>query len=126
MSTPVDSARYISLETFKKDGSGVKTPVWFANVDDKLVVHTEGRTFKIKRLRKNPRVRVASCNASGKKILGPWLDGTARVVPSAEAKQAEAALARKYTWQQAAFSFIARLVGGVREPVIIEITLAAN
>ena len=53
MGTPLDKERFISLETFKKNGDGVKTPVWSAPLDGKLVVFTAGGSYKVKRLRNN-------------------------------------------------------------------------
>ena len=63
-------ARYINLESFKKDGNGVKTPVWCAPLDGHIVVFTEGEAYKVKRVRRNPKVRVAECDVRGK-VLGP-------------------------------------------------------
>ena len=125
-STPLDNEAYVSLETFKKDGSGVKTPVWVAPQGGKLVVGTGGSTFKVKRLRNNPRVRLAACDARGKKIRGPWHEGTARVLPSSEAPRAEAALNQRYGWQRRSFRFVARLIGRMKDPVIIEITVGSK
>src|ERR1700729_2183968 len=48
---PFAAERYISLETFKRDGGGVKTPVWAAPLDGALVVFSAGDSFKVKRLR---------------------------------------------------------------------------
>ena len=119
-------ARYINLETFRKDGSGVKTPVWFAEVDDKLIVSTEAASFKVKRLKNNPKLRLAACNGSGRKILGPWLDGSARFLEGEAARRGVEALNRKYTWQRTAFHWFAKLTGRIRELVVIEITLATS
>ena len=129
MSAPPESlanARYLSLETFRKDGTGVKTPVWFAALDGKLIVATEASTYKVKRLRNDPKVRVAACNGSGSRILGPWLDGSARLLDGDEARRGDEALSRKYTWQRKAFHWFAKVMGRIREPVVIEITLAAG
>src|SRR5271165_3970515 len=71
MATPLDSARYINLMSFKRDGAGVETPVWAAPLDGKLVVFTNRDSYKVKRIGRNPKVRVARCNARGK-LLGPW------------------------------------------------------
>jgi PPOX class probable F420-dependent enzyme len=120
------AARYLNLETFRKDGSGVKTPVWAALVDDKLVVGTDGSTFKVKRIRANPKVRVAACNASGKQVLGPWYDATARIVEPGAAAPAEAALDARYGWQRRGFRFFAKLFGRMKDPVIIEVTIPSG
>ena len=82
--------KYLNLETFKKSGEGVKTPVWFAadpsvrldSSDAKLFVYTIGVSGKVKRIRNNPRVRIAPCTASGK-LLGDWVQARAEIVDEA-------------------------------------------
>jgi len=49
---------YISLETFKKNGQGVKTPVWFVLHKNAFYAYTEADSWKVKRIPNNPRVRV--------------------------------------------------------------------
>lgn len=100
--------KYLNLETFRKNGEGVKTPVWFAadpsvNLDSseaKLYVYTTGDTGKVKRIRNNNRVRVAPCNASGG-LLGEWVDARAEIVAGAEADRGMQLLNKKYVpWKQ--------------------------
>ena len=86
---------YISLETFKKNGQGVKTPVWFVLHKSAFYVYTEADSWKVKRIRNNPRVRVAVCNMRGN-IKGPWLDATASLVEGDERFAADKLLDRKY------------------------------
>jgi uncharacterized protein len=90
-----DGQKYISLETFRKNGQGVKTPVWFVRHNDALYVYTEADSGKVKRLRNNPRVRVAICNMRGA-VKGPWLDATASLVDGDERVAADKLLDRKY------------------------------
>ena len=87
---------YINLETFKRDGSGVKTPVWCAPLEDKIVIFTEADSFKVKRLRRDPRIRAAACDVRGK-VRGTWQEGSGIVVdsPDREARAYEA-LHEKY------------------------------
>lgn len=125
MGTTLDKEPYVNLESFRKDGTGVKTPVWAAPLDGKLVVGTDGSSFKVKRIRNNPKVRVAACNANGKQILGPWHEGTARILDRSEAGPANQALDAKYRWQRRAFEFFAKLFGRIKNPVFIEITLGS-
>ena len=87
--------KYISLETFKKNGDGVKTPVWFALHDGVFYVYTEADSWKVKRIRNNPRVRVAPCTMRGT-VTGPWLDATAAIVSGDERLTADRLLNRKY------------------------------
>ena len=123
MPITLDQAQFVNVETFKKDGSGVKTPIWAAPLDGKLVFHTDGSTYKTKRLRNNPRVRLAACNGSGKQILGPWYDGTARFIDGGDAVRADAALNAKYGFKRRAFYFVSKLFGRMKDPVMIEITV---
>ena len=88
-------AKYMSLETFKKNGEGVKTPVWFVLHNDAFYVYTEADSWKVKRIRNNPRVRVAICNVLGT-VKGPWLDATASLVEGDEQLAADKLLDRKY------------------------------
>lgn len=87
--------KYISLATFRKNGAAVRTPVWFAESDGKLVFMTRNDMWKYKRIRNNPRVKVAVCNMRGT-IKGPDFEGTARVLPPHEWQRAKAAIRRKY------------------------------
>lgn len=77
-------AKYLSLETFKRDGSGVKTPVWFAETGDTIYVYTLADAWKVKRIRNNPRVRIARCDIRGN-VNGEWVEAKARVVDGEEA-----------------------------------------
>jgi PPOX class probable F420-dependent enzyme len=58
--------RYLSLTTYKRDGTGVATPVWFVEQDGQLLIQTDGSSGKVKRIRANPHVTVAVCTASGR------------------------------------------------------------
>ena len=87
--------KYISLETFKKNGQGVKTPAWFVLHENAFYMYTEADSWKVKRIRNNPRVRVAVCNIRGD-IKGPWLDATASLVEGEERLVADKLLDRKY------------------------------
>ncbi len=124
--TQVDNARYINLESFKKNGDGVKTPVWCAPLDGKVVVFSEGEAFKVKRVRNNPKVRVAQCDVRGK-VLGPWLDGTCVVVTDAEQqKRAYAALRTKYGFQMKVLDFFSGLAGKKNKRAVLEIDLTSR
>ncbi len=100
--------KYLNLETFKKDGTGVKTPVWFAadpsssldSTDAKLYVYTIGVSGKVKRIRNNPRVKVAPCDMRGK-VLGDWVDAQAQIVAGEEDIRGVRLLNKKYfPWKQ--------------------------
>jgi hypothetical protein len=87
--------KYISLTTFRKNGTGVKTPVWFAEDGGLIYVMTRGDSVKVKRIRNNPDVRVAPCTIRGK-ITGPEFAGHARILPEEEWGPARSAIRAKY------------------------------
>jgi PPOX class probable F420-dependent enzyme len=116
--------KYISLETFKRSGEGVKTPIWFVRDGDSLVFMTSAKAWKVKRLRRNPACRLAACNVTGSRIKGAWLDGACARVDSPEAVAAGyRLLARKYLSLRLANPF-AKLLGRVEERVYYRITPA--
>lgn len=87
--------RYISLTTFRKNGQGVPTPVWFAEQDGKLVIMTRSDSGKYKRIRNNPSVRIAPCTISGK-ITGPDFPARASILPATDSEPVRKAIRAKY------------------------------
>ena len=83
--------RYFNLETFKKDGTGVKTPVWFAEVDGAFVVFTDGTSYKVKRVRRDAKARIAACDVRGN-VHGPWFDVRAEIMPKGPATERDRAI----------------------------------
>jgi PPOX class probable F420-dependent enzyme len=60
------SAKYISLTTYRKDGTAVSTPVWLVRDQDTVLVLTDPNSGKVKRLRNNPAARVSPCDMRGR------------------------------------------------------------
>jgi PPOX class probable F420-dependent enzyme len=88
-------AKYVSLTTFKKDGTPVATPVWLAREGDRLVVLTGPTAGKVKRIRNGGRVRVAPCDMRGR-VNGDAVDGTATLQDAAGTAATHAAIKRRY------------------------------
>jgi PPOX class probable F420-dependent enzyme len=89
-------SKYALLTTFRKSGEPVPTPVWFGVGDDgKLYVRSERDTGKVKRIRRDGRVRVAPSSFRGKP-LGPPVEARARVLPAEEEERAEHAIQSNY------------------------------
>jgi PPOX class probable F420-dependent enzyme len=92
--------RYLNLESYRRDGRPLRTPLWFAADGATLVAYTRADTGKIKRLRRNPACRIAACDMRGTPT-GPWLAAQARLLDGAEADAAMRLLDRKYwPWKQ--------------------------
>ena len=104
---PFASHSYLSLESFKRTGQGVAVPVWFAERDGILYVYSEAASGKVKRIRNNPRVRVAPCDARGR-LKGDWMEATARLLDGEDALRADDLLNAKYGWQKRLLGFFAR------------------
>ncbi len=123
---PFADEPYINLETFKRDGNGVKTPVWAAPLDGVLVVFSAGNAFKVKRLQRDPRIRVAACDVRGN-VRGEWREGTGRVVADAAwITRAHAALRKKYGWMMAMGDFFASLTGRKAKRAYLELTFGSQ
>jgi uncharacterized protein len=119
--TEFDRNRYLSLATFRKNGSEVVTPVWFAAHQGKLYVFSAGDSGKVKRLRNSPRTKVAACDVRGR-IQGPWRETTARIVTDKALEEgAYAALDRKYGFQKRFLDFFSWISGKIRRRALIEI-----
>lgn len=71
-----EEQKYLCLETYKKNGQGVQTPVWFVISDGVIYVATAESSGKIKRLTNNKSVKIAPSNYKGGP-KGNWVDGQA-------------------------------------------------
>lgn len=95
-------SRYLNLESYRRDGTPVHTPLWFALSGNgvTLYVYSRADAFKIKRLQRNAHCRIAACDVRGK-LAGPWLDASAVIVTGADAARGMALLNRRYwPWKQ--------------------------
>lgn len=113
-------ARYLNLESFRRDGTAVRTPLWFAPSADGAVfyVYSVADSFKIKRLRRNPRCRIAACTMRGA-VTGPWLEAHATILDGAAVAAGMALLDRRYwPWKQM-LGLLARLRPAARAVVAI-------
>jgi uncharacterized protein len=110
---PFAGQKYLSLESFRKNGQGVATPVWFAEDAGILYVYSEAAAGKIKRIHNNPRVRVAPCDARGR-LKGDWMEGTARILEGERAARAEDLLTAKYGLIKRLANFLWKFLANVR------------
>lgn len=121
--TQFASAKYISLETFRKTGVGVRTPVWFAAdpaAPDSFYLYSAPDAGKVKRIRNNAHVRVAPCDIRGK-LRGAWVDGQARIVDGTEADKGQQLLRQKYGWMKIVGDFFASFRG--RKQAVLQISV---
>src|SRR5262249_19908283 len=90
-------AQYVSLTTYRKDGTPVATPVWHVVDNGRLYVWTEAGSWKVKRLRRDPRVKVVVCDVRGRiKPGAAEAMGTGRLLDADGTEQVRQLLDRKY------------------------------
>ncbi len=74
-----DGHAYLNLESVRRNGTEVRTPVWFTRANGHLYVRTLAGSGKVKRIHNNRRVRIVPCEVNGKPI-GQWLEAQAEEV----------------------------------------------
>ncbi|HSB80659.1 MAG TPA: PPOX class F420-dependent oxidoreductase [Candidatus Methylomirabilis sp.] len=117
---PFQNQKYLNLETFRRDGRGVKTPVWFVlRENGAFYVYTEAASWKVKRIRQNPHVRVAPCDMRGN-VTGEWQAATAKIIGGEEEQVANRLLDQKYLLKQI-FNWLTKLNRHKRAMLKIEL-----
>jgi PPOX class probable F420-dependent enzyme len=86
--------RYLRVTSFKRDGTGVATPVWFVADGDRLLALTDAGSAKVRRIRRDPHVLVAACRPDGR-LRGPTVAAHAQVLTAAADLDRAARLLRK-------------------------------
>ena len=87
--------KYVSLTSFKRDGSAVSAPVWFVIEDGRLLVNTDPQSFKAKRIRRNAAVTIAPSTAGGRPRGDP-MPARAELLPENDLERVKHLMARKY------------------------------
>jgi uncharacterized protein len=87
--------KYLSLTTYRRDGSPVSTPVWFVEDEGRLFVTTAADSYKAKRLRRNPSAMVAPCTAAGV-ARGDAIPVHVEFLPDADHAHVDRLMAKKY------------------------------
>ena len=102
--------RYIKLETLKRNGEGVATPVWFTIDGRKISVVTRKQTGKVKRLKNNSNVRLAPCGMRGQ-LKGQWYHGKASIANQEEVENALRLRNTKYGFRVRLAAILSRSKG---------------
>jgi len=91
-----DRKQYLNLETFRKNGDGVKTPVWFVQEGESLFISTVAGSGKVKRIRNNQGVNVVACKMDGK-VTSEWAPAQGcEVIDPALIEKVDHLLEKKY------------------------------
>jgi PPOX class probable F420-dependent enzyme len=119
---PFAGQKYLNLESFTRDGTPVQTPVWCAEEHGVLYVYTLANAGQVKRIRRNPRIRIAPCTMRGTAI-GPWVEAEATIVDATTAAHGHALLRHKYGWMKGRGDLFSHLLR--RERGVIAIRMPA-
>ncbi|WP_327227625.1 PPOX class F420-dependent oxidoreductase [Streptomyces platensis] len=109
---------YVSLVTFRRNGTPVATPVWAVAEGAELLVWTRDDSWKVKRLRHDPRVTVTPCDVRGRIAEGArTAEGTGRLLEGAAGLgRVRKAMARKYGLRFRLMDVVGALVRGGKRP----------
>jgi PPOX class probable F420-dependent enzyme len=117
-----ENQKYLNLETFRKSGVGVRTPVWFVQDGDVLFVRTVADSGKVKRIRNNSQVNIAPCKMDGG-LLGDWIQAVALEVSEQEIdRKVDHLLGKKYGLMKTIFSMAGNRDG--RKNTILELKVS--
>ena len=117
--------KYLNLETFKKDGTGVKTPLWFVVHEEALYMRTPLASWKVKRIRRYPRVRIVPSDARGEP-KGPWLEGEAQVFSEQEMAWVDGLVVQKYGLLKRLIDLMNRVWGRSGQFAVIMVRVDSN
>ena len=113
--------KYLNLETLRKSGMNVRTPVWFVQDGSTIFVRTLANSGKVKRIRNNSQVKIAICKMDGS-LLGDWVQAKAKEVVDQETdKKVDHLLDKKYGLMKKMFSLTSGLQH--KKNTIIEISV---
>ena len=116
-------AQYILLTTFTKDGRPKPVPIWAAADGDRLLVITEEKSWKVKRIRNTTRVTLATCTLRGRPT-SEAVEGTAAILDKSQTGAVYDAIGRRYGIQGRLFNFVSKLRGGTEKNVGLELRVA--
>lgn len=91
----LEKHKYINLETYRKNGQVVRTPVWFMISDGLIFVQTMKTTGKVKRIKNNPKIRIMPCGMRGES-RGDWIEGQAKLADESETQKTIKLRQQKY------------------------------
>lgn len=116
----VAKARYLLLTTFTKDGRAKSTPIWAAPDGGGLLVITEERSWKVRRIRHTPRVTIAACDMRGNP-KSDAVEATAAILDKSQTDRVYRAIGQRYGLVGKVFNLFSKLRGGRERNVGLEL-----
>jgi PPOX class probable F420-dependent enzyme len=113
--------KYMNLETFRRSGESMRTPVWFVQDGETIYVRTVANSGKVKRIRNNGSVNITPCKMDGTPT-GTWIPANAREITDAQiTEKVDSLLDKKYGLMKKIFALSAARQG--RQDTILEIKI---
>ena len=112
--------KYINIETYRKNGSGVRTPIWFIIYQGIIFFRTDAKSGKVKRIRNNWHVKIAPCDIRGN-LKGTWFDGKAKFADSKESSIVFTMIDKRYGFLTTLIRSFNKIRGTV--PIAMSISL---
>ena len=100
---------YLNLESYRKNGKAVRTPLWFAEEGGVLYIYSTADSGKVKRILNHPQVRIVPSDIKGNP-LGEWVEARAEFLDADAAARGHRLLRQKY-WMKRVMDFFGRLAG---------------
>jgi uncharacterized protein len=119
----VAHAEYVLLTTFTKDGRPKPTAIWAANAGDRLLVITQAKSWKVKRIRNTSRVTLAICDRGGHP-KSEAIEATATVLDKSQTGAVYDAIGNEYGIFGRVFNLFSKLRGGMANNVGLELRAA--
>jgi uncharacterized protein len=114
--------KVISLETYRRNGQPVRTPVWFLEEKGVIIVHTDDGTGKVKRIRRNPKIRLAPSSFRGKPKTD-YVDGRAELETDPEmVEKYRSQIYKKYGLMGKLTTFMQRFSRSKAKDILIRIS----
>jgi uncharacterized protein len=120
----IAAAQYVLLTTFTKDGRPKPTPVWVARDGNRLLVISEEKSWKVKRIRNTPRVTLAVCDIRGRP-KSEAIEATATILDKSHNGAVYDAIGRRYGLIGRVFNVFSKLRGGMQNNVGLELRPAS-
>ena len=118
--TQFANQKYLNMETYRKTGKPVATPLWFAEENGTLYVYSLANAGKVKRIRNNPKVRIVPCDMRGKP-KGEWVEAKARILDERGATVGHKRLNMKYGWMKKIGDAFSKLMQRQKVVIAMEI-----
>jgi hypothetical protein len=114
--------QYLNIETYRKTGVGVKTPVWFVQDGETIFVRTVADSGKVKRIRNNGQVKITPCKSDGTPV-GEWVAATAREIKDSDIdRKVDRMLDKKYGLMKKMFALASAMQK--RQSTILEVKVS--